>query len=86
MSVGFKNKTRCLLCPSRLQEALGKSVVLICLVFGCNYQPRGISRPLPLSSDIVSLLCFAFLICFFLFPFLSFDSSGLKKNRPDCLA
>ena len=42
-----------------------KNVVLICLVFGCNYQPHSRSGPLPLSSHIVSLLCFAFLICFF---------------------
>lgn len=65
VSIRFRNKTRCFLCQSPLQEASGESVVIICLVFGCNYQPHTITRPLLRSSYIVSLLCFAFLICFF---------------------
>lgn len=60
----FTNTTHGFLCQSPLQEAFGENAVLICLVFGCNYQPE-LQPGLCFSSHIVSLLCFAFLICFF---------------------
>lgn len=54
-----------------IMKHFGKIVTLICLVFGCNYQPRILTRPFPLFSHIVSLLCFAFLIVFLFFVPLS---------------
>jgi len=61
----LKNKTHCSLCLSPPHETFGENITLICLVFGCNYQPYTITKPLLLSSYIVSPLCFAFLIVFF---------------------
>lgn len=70
--------------PQKQNKTKKKTVTLIRPVIT---GPRSRRGPLPLSPHIVSLLCFAILLWFFfLFPFLSFDSGGLKRNRPDCLA
>lgn len=84
--IWFIHKTHFFLCQSPLQETFVENIVLIRLVFGSNYQLLYYNRPLLPSSYIVSLCVQLFSSVFFLFPFQSFDSSGLKKNRPDCLA